>query len=254
MLGNLLGLLSLAVSLVNILIYIGRIKAVRVPLRPIGHVSFMLLAIILFIAALFAGADILGVIAGSTAFIMAGFFLVMVSFSGLPHKEIVVNVGDPLPTFRTVDADGRPFSIDSLRGTPFVLIFFRGWWCVYCVAKLGRFEHLRPRFEQLGLALVSISPDTPSDALGMKSRRKLGMLMLSDESLSVTDLFNLRHENAPAGGGRGLFRDLAIPSTVLVDADGIVRWVYQSVDYRVRSNPGEELAVAGRPRPSLALT
>ncbi len=93
--------------------------------------------------------------------------------------------------------------------------------------------------------MVTISPDTVGETATMKRKHGIGMRMLSDESLAVTDLYNLRHDNALAtGGGRGFFRPLAIPATILIDRDGIVRWLFRSVDFRVRSNPDDVLDAA----------
>ena len=64
--------------------------------------------------------------------------------------------------------------------------------------------------------------------------------MLSDTELAVTDLYNLRNPTnfAPGkDGGMPTFRALPIPTTILVDAQGVVRWIDQSTDYQVRSDP-----------------
>ena len=92
--------------------------------------------------------------------------------------------------------------------------------------------------------MITISPDTVGETAAMRRRHGIAMRMLSDDSLAVTDLYNLRHEKAIAGGGRGLFRHLAIPATILIGADGLVKWLYRSTDYRVRSNPDDVLLVA----------
>ena len=92
--------------------------------------------------------------------------------------------------------------------------------------------------------MITISPDTVGETAAMRRRHNIGMRMLSDSGLAVTDLYNLRHERALAGGGRGLFRHLAIPATILIGADGLVKWVFQSTDYRVRSNPDDVLLAA----------
>ncbi len=87
----------------------------------------------------------------------------------------------------------------------------------------------------MGVAMVAISPDTPAELARMKRRRNLGMVLLSDEKLVVADLYNVRHDRALAPV-RGPLRALVIPTTVLVDGAGIVRWTDQTSDYRVRSD------------------
>ena len=58
--------------------------------------------------------------------------------------------------------------------------------------------------------------------------------MLSDVDLEVTTQFNLVNGNiniTPKGT-----KPMPIPTTLLVDGQGVVRWIDQSTDYQVRSN------------------
>lgn len=91
--------------------------------------------------------------------------------------------------------------------------------------------------------MVTVSPDTVAEVDAMKRKHGFGMRMLSDESLAVTELYNLKHDKAIAGApGRKIMRPLAIPTAILVDAEGIVRWVDQADDYRIRSDADRVLA------------
>lgn len=60
--------------------------------------------------------------------------------------------------------------------------------------------------------------------------------MLADPDLAVTDRYGLRNpvNFAPKPG---LFVPLPIPTTILVDAEGIVRWIDRTDDYQLRSDP-----------------
>ncbi len=74
----------------------------------------------------------------------------------------------------------------------------------------------------------------------MRDRHQLGILLLSDAALAVTERYNLVHRTfAPV---RGPVRPLAIPTTILIDAAGIVRWIDQATDWRVRSDAAHVLA------------
>jgi peroxiredoxin len=64
--------------------------------------------------------------------------------------------------------------------------------------------------------------------------------MLSDADLAVTDQFNIRHERGLAPKP-GLIASMPIPTTILVDASGIVRWIDQATDYQQRSHPDRVL-------------
>jgi peroxiredoxin Q/BCP len=109
---------------------------------------------------------------------------------------------------------------------------------------LRRWEALRPDFDALGVALVAISPDTVEEARAMRAKTGLGLTLLSDASLAVTDRYGVRHPKGftPPTTGRPMIRPLAIPTTFLVDAGGVVRWVDQAEDYRVRSDAARVLA------------
>jgi peroxiredoxin len=113
---------------------------------------------------------------------------------------------------------------------------------------LRRWEALRSDFDALGVALVAISPDTVEEARATRDRRGLGMTLLSDATLAVTDRYGVRHPRgfAPPSAGRGMARPLAIPTTFLIDREGVVRWVDQAEDYRVRSDAPRVLAAVRR--------
>jgi peroxiredoxin len=59
---------------------------------------------------------------------------------GLRDTDVVshvLKVGDTAPDCLLPDADGRLHSSEQLRRNgPFVLSFFRGGWCPFCIAAL----------------------------------------------------------------------------------------------------------------------
>jgi peroxiredoxin len=63
--------------------------------------------------------------------------------------------------------------------------------------------------------------------------------MLADPELHVTTTYGLRNEKniSPAG-----ISALPGPTTFLVDENSIVRWIDQSEDYQVRSQPDRIMA------------
>jgi peroxiredoxin len=112
---------------------------------------------------------------------------------------------------------------------------------------LQRWDAFRNQFEELDVSMVAVSPDTAAEAAAMKRRYGLGMGLLSDESLAVTRLYGIEHQKAFAvAPGRSIVRSLAVPTTILVDASGIVRWIDQSDDYRIRSDADRVLAAVRR--------
>jgi peroxiredoxin len=166
-------------------------------------------------------------------------FLAVQTFSGQPKRKIAVRVGQPIVDFEARDHHGQRFASTALQGKRYLLKFYRGHWCPYCRLELSAWNEMGNELEQRGIDFVAISPDTPSEVAAFTaSNPHLKMRFLSDEGLQVIDQFNLRsYKTLAVGKGRSLTRPLAIPTTLLVDERGIVRWIDQSDDHQVRSNP-----------------
>ncbi len=103
---------------------------------------------------------------------------------------------------------------------------------------MRRWEELRPALDERGVALVAICTDTPEQLREGRDQHGARATLLSDPDLEITDRYNLRNpfNFSPKG-----FSGLSIPTTFLVDADGIVRWIDQSDDYQLRSAPARVL-------------
>ena len=103
---------------------------------------------------------------------------------------------------------------------------------------MRRWEELRPELETRGIELVAISTDTPEEIRAGRGKHGTDAVLLSDPELAVTDLFNLRNpKNITPRGISGM----PIPTTILTDSDGIVRWIDQTDDYMLRSDPDRVL-------------
>ncbi|MCB9759475.1 MAG: redoxin domain-containing protein [Alphaproteobacteria bacterium] len=103
---------------------------------------------------------------------------------------------------------------------------------------MRRWQSIQPQLDALGVDFVAISPDTPQEVARLQQSGLVTLKLLSDAELTVIDRYNLRSHKTLAGApGRSRIRFLAIPTTILVDAQGVVRWVDQATDNRVRSDP-----------------
>ena len=116
-----------------------------------------------------------------------------------------VGEGEPAPQFRAVDVAGGPeWTLERFAGRPFVLVFFATW-CPAC------------REEMPSVARISATRPTPD------------VLVVSDESVvQVQRYLAAAHLAVPAAaaghGVWGAFGVRALPSAVLVGADGRVAY------------------------------
>jgi peroxiredoxin len=101
---------------------------------------------------------------------------------------------------------------------------------------LRRWEELRPELDAHGVQIVTLSTDTPKELRVGRSKHGLGAIMLSDRELAVTDRFGLRNRGFHSGMPGGA-KALPVPTTILTDAGGVVRWIDQSENYQRRSDP-----------------
>ena len=93
------------------------------------------------------------------------------------------------------------------------------------------------------MQLYAVSVDPPETSEALRQRLKSSFTFLSDPDGKVLDLLNIRHR-----GGHEQ-RDIAYPTQVLVDKHGIVRWTFESENFRVRARPDEIFAaLAALPR------
>lgn len=83
--------------------------------------------------------------------------------------------------------------------------------------------------------MVAISTDSPEQIRAGKERHGAQAILLADPDLRVTRALGLEN-TALAVKPPGL-PGLPIPTTVLVDANHVVRWIDQAADYQVRAAP-----------------
>ena len=98
---------------------------------------------------------------------------------------------------------------------------------------------MRPELDAHGVSLVTVSSDTPAEIRKGRKKHGANAMMLSDADLAVTDRYGLRNPNSITPKG---VTGMPVPTTFLVDAKGIVRWIDQSENYQVRSHPDRVLA------------
>ena len=107
---------------------------------------------------------------------------------------------------------------------------------------------MAPLLSEYGVTVVALSRDTVELAAAHRSRDGVSFTLLSDPKLDVIKRFGLLHEGAivfrtflvgswkfPLGWPVG-FKQMAIPTTLILDEDHVVRWIDQADDYRVRGD------------------
>lgn len=112
---------------------------------------------------------------------------------------------------------------------------------------MRRFETIGPKLAEHGVEVIALSKDTPQDARFHRERDGLSLQLLSDPKLDVLKDYGAEHHKAVEfstgkftimGVPLALvpsFKSMAIPTTILIDEHGKIRWIDQAEDYRIRS-------------------
>jgi peroxiredoxin len=88
--------------------------------------------------------------------------------------------------------------------------------------------------------MVTLCMDTPGQIAKGRGKHGAKAVMLSDHDLAVTRLYGVEN-TAPKVRPPGL-EGLPIPTTIIADRDGVVRWIDQTKDYTERSRPDRVMA------------
>ncbi len=105
---------------------------------------------------------------------------------------------------------------------------------------------MAPLLQKYNVQIAAISKDTVAQAQQHRQRDGLTFPLLTDPKLAVHQQFGLVHNSGlefktffslgiPLGWPVG-FRRMAIPTTLLIDEQGIIRWLDQADDYRLRGD------------------
>lgn len=235
MIGPLLALLALICVLLGFFV-LTRLISTGMVLERRWIVNLLELgAAALSIRAFFEGPGLLGGLIALLSLAGAGTYGILLALSKQSDQAPKIELGHPLPHFTALDENAKPFPIASNAASPLLIKFFRGHWCPYCVAELRQWKRMLPYLESKGIKLILISTDSPEQIRAGKTKHGLPGTFLSDRDLKLTRLYGLenlnRHVRPPGLSG------LPIPTTILVDAMGVIRWIDQADDYQVRAKP-----------------
>lgn len=106
---------------------------------------------------------------------------------------------------------------------------------------------MAPVFDRYGVRVVAISSDSPAAARLHRGRDDLARVeLVADPQLEAIGAIGAIHRRGLPFRTASVFgvplgypqrpRKMAIPTSILVDEDGIVRWIDQADDYRMRGD------------------
>ncbi|MBL8900081.1 MAG: redoxin domain-containing protein [Planctomycetes bacterium] len=103
--------------------------------------------------------------------------------------------------------------------------------------ELVELEAIRPELEALQVELIVLAAEEPAALRELAAKRALGARFLADPEARELRRLGLVHDGAGPGG-----RAIALPTQLLLDAEGEVLWSFRSTDVRERHPAAATLA------------
>jgi peroxiredoxin Q/BCP len=128
----------------------------------------------------------------------------------------MLDVGDSYPSFELMDQNGDIFVSEELFEAPAVIYFYPKDDTPGCTAEACYFRDSLERFNDLGVRVVGISPDSVGSHKAFSDKYHLNFTLLSDPDHKVCEEF-------------GVWREKLERSTFLVDEEGIIKWIERPV-------------------------
>jgi peroxiredoxin len=173
----------------------------------------------------------------------------------------ILKPGATAPPFTLKNQHGEDVSSAALlkRG-PLVVSFTRGSWCPYCSAEVRALNEAYDQFQQAGIELVVLSPQSLHRSQKQAMAEKLKFNLLVDTDNQVGKAFGVVYtfpEDLKNVYLKALKTDiqaineadvwqLPIPARFIIDGSGVIRDAKADPDYRFRPEPEEVLDIAKR--------
>ena len=126
---------------------------------------------------------------------------------------MTVNAGElsgPAPNFSLMSRSGEQVSLEDFKGQV-VMINFWATWCGPCRREMPHLEALHQRYSNLGFTLLGINVE--DDTRGVEK-------FLRETPVSFEVLYD------PTNKVSALYDVIAMPSTVMVDREGNLRFMH----------------------------
>lgn len=142
-----------------------------------------------------------------------GLCIVLIAAEGF-----AVSLREEAPDFTLKSLDGSNLRLEEYRGQV-VLINFWASWCGPCRQEMPVLDRLHHRYEDTGFAVLGVNVEgDPEMAREIVDKTHVTFPILLDDGQKVSELYSLE----------------AMPSTVVIDRDGVIRYIHHGY------KPGDE--------------
>lgn len=132
--------------------------------------------------------------------------------------------GNPLPGFTATNEDGKAVASSDLRGRASVLLFVRGSWCPFCSKQVQNLTKHYKEINETGAHLILITPKPLETTRRVADFFDVDFEFWLDEDLAIGKQLGLvQSAGVPDDYSQEYGNDTLWPTTLVVDADGVIR-------------------------------
>ncbi len=137
--------------------------------------------------------------------------LMLMVFIILPFSVFAISVGDTVPSFKARTIDGsKSLALEDYRGKVVLLDFWASW-CPPCLKSLPKYNDLRREIGTTDFEIVAVNVDeNTDDAKKFLQKHPVSYPVAKD----------------PKGILPGVFGVKAMPTSYLIDKNGVVQYVH----------------------------
>lgn len=140
----------------------------------------------------------------------------------------MISQGDPAPDFQLTADDGSTVSLSDFAGQTLVLYFYPKDDTSGCTAQACELRDDLPAFQDLGVAVVGVSPDSVDSHVKFKAKYDLNFPLLADTDRVAAEAYGVWKEKSMYGRKyMGIER-----STFVIDGQGRLTHVWRKVKAR----------------------
>lgn len=136
-----------------------------------------------------------------------------------------IQAGIQAPDFVLPDENGDERKLSEYRGKPVVLYFYPKDDTPGCTTEACNFRDDYSQYEQAGVEILGVSPDSPEKHSKFKKKYQLPFTLLADEDHTVCELYEV--------WGKKRFRGReymgVLRTTYLIDSKGEIVKVFENV-------------------------
>lgn len=149
-----------------------------------------------------------------------------------------VMVGAVAPDFTLNDQNNKQVMLSKVGKTT-ILVFYRGYWCPFCVRQLAELRSLLKTDEEIALFAISVDDAGKSKGLAAKiakdGKGELNFPLLSDAGHQTIDAYGL-FDTAYIGQG---IEGIPHPAVYILDKNRKIVWAKVESDYKKRPTIAE---------------